>query len=469
MALKQPLFGFVWALASTVLGEITEPGNLRIDHVTSKHILKWDSVFSQGKSVTYSVQRTFDGDGNRNWTDVQNCTRIAETKCELLDDIASNASYSLRVRAEHRNETSNWTEAVAAPKYVTIGSFNMKHLVKWDPDVYQLGPVTYSVQFQGQFERSINGSWAEASNCTDLTETECDLFDSLAFYATYYLRVRAERGSAMSRWVEAEPFSPYKDTVIGPPKVEVLSQGGELHVTIGDPVAEDGLSLRNNYADLAYHVIYWVKNEEGTTKMQNKSATSSTVLLNLQPWTNYCLKVQAYSEESSKQGQFSTITCEYVTADAKRRALAAAEVLFITLVAVLVVTLGCFFFVIYARRAIKYLMYPSYSLPVHIREYLTEPFQQPLFETLNKEELHEEHWDKLSIVSQSEINSVPLNSTKTDGSKPDKATTKPDGKTLNEEDDVQSSQSSVDSGHYSNSTENSSHQTPQSLEDASRT
>ncbi|XP_078416331.1 interleukin-10 receptor subunit beta-like [Cetorhinus maximus] len=458
--------GFLWAI---VLGEILEPENLRIDSDRWKLILKWDSVFSQVDSVTYSVQRTFESNDNRSWTNVQNCTHITETKCELLDNIPLNATYNLRVRAEHRNETSNWVEAVSEPKNVMVDSFNIKHIVKWDPDIYQLGPVTYSVQFQGNFERINNDNWTEVLFCTRINETECDLLDSFAFYAKYYIRVRAERGSTTSCWVETEPFSPYKDTVIGPPTVRVVSQAGELHVSIGDPVTKDGLSLRNNYADLDYRVFYWIKTEEGNLKEYNKTVSTSTVLLDLQPWTTYCLKVQAYSHEISKLGQLSPVICEYVTADTKRRAIAAAQALFITLVAVLLVTLGCFFFVIYARKAIKYLMYPSYSLPVHIREYLTEPSRQPIFETLNKEDLHEEHWDKLSIVSQSEIPSILLDSTKTDGSKSDKDTTKSDGKIHKEEDDLQNSQSSVDSGHCSNSTEDSSHKTLQNLEDAPRT
>ncbi|XP_067897201.1 interferon gamma receptor 2-like isoform X2 [Heterodontus francisci] len=450
-----------------MFGRIPEPGNLSINSVRWKRVLKWDPVSFQGVPVTYSVQRTFESKGNRSWTDAQNCMHIIETKCELSDSF--NATYNLRVRAEHGSETSNWVEAVSEPKNVTVDSFNVNHVVKWDSDHLQLGPVTYSVQFQGSFERLTNESWSEVTNCTLITETECDLLDSLAFFAKYYLRVRTELGCATSRWVETKPFYPYKDTVIGPPSVTVLSEEGVLHINILDPVRKDGVSLHSNYEDLAYHVFYWEKNDEENIKVYNKSVTTSTVLLDLQPWTIYCLKVQAYSKESVKQGQLSPVFCNSVTADTKRRVIAAAQVLFITLVAVLVVTLGCFFFVIYARRAIKYLMYPSYSLPVHIREYLTEPSQQPVFATLNKEDLHEDHWDKLSIVSQSEITSVLKDSTKTDGSKSDKDTTMPNGKILNEENDLQSSQSSVDSGHYSNSTVNSSHKNPQSLEDTSKT
>uniref|UniRef100_UPI00398EAABE interleukin-10 receptor subunit beta-like n=1 Tax=Pristiophorus japonicus TaxID=55135 RepID=UPI00398EAABE len=459
-------FGFWVAI---VLGGIPEPGNLSIDYVRWKRIIKWNSITFQDGPVTYSVQRTFERKDNQSWTDVQNCIHITQTECELLDSLTFRAPYHLRVRAEYRNETSNWVEAVSEPKNVTVDSFNMQHIVKWDPDILQLGPVTYSVEFQGNFERLRNDSWTEAPNCTHTTETECDLLDSLAFFAKYYLRVRTEHESATSLWVEAQPFLPYKDTVIGPPSVSVVSEAGVLHITILDPVREDGLSMRNNYEDLAYHIFYWEKNDEKITKVHNKSDTVSTVLLGLQPWTSYCLQVQAYSKESSKQGQLSPVYCDAVTANTERRAIEAAQILFITLIAVLVVTLGCFFFVIYARRAIKYLMYPSYSLPVHIREYLAEPSPQPTFATLHKDDPKEDHWDKLSIVSQSEITSVLLNSTKTDGSKSDKDTTKSDGKILNEEDDLQSNQSSVDSGHYSSGTRNSSPKTPESREDVSKT
>ncbi|XP_067849315.1 interleukin-10 receptor subunit beta-like [Heptranchias perlo] len=476
-ALKCRIFFFFFFWSAAVLGEIPQPGNLRINTVRWEHVLKWDPVSFPDGPVTYSVQRTFERKNNQSWTDAQNCTHITETECKLLDSLTFHSTYYLRVRAEHGSETSNWVEAkplspykVPKPTNVTVDSFNMKHVIKWDPDVLQLGPVTYSVQFQGNFERTTyNESWSNAPNCTHITETECDLLDSLAFYATYYLRVRTEYESATSEWFETEPFSPYKDTVIGPPSVTVLSESGVIHVTISDPVREDGISLNDNYHDLAYRIFYWEKDSEENVKVHNKSVTTSTVLSDLKPWTTYCLEVQVWLKDNSKQGQLSPVICNSVTANAKRRALEATQVLFITLVAVMMVTLGCFFFVIYARKAIKYLMYPSYRLPLHIKEYLTEPSQQPIFATLDKDVLQEDHWDKLSIVSHSEITSVLLNSNKTDGSKSDKDTTKSDGKVLNEEDDLQSSQSSVDSGHYSNNTENSSQKNPQSLEDASKT
>ncbi|XP_060689176.1 interleukin-10 receptor subunit beta-like [Hemiscyllium ocellatum] len=455
---RTSVFVLLWAL---VIGQIPEPQNVQIDFVDSKRILKWDSVFYQGNLVTYSVQRTFESNDNRSWLDVHDCMLTTETRCKLLNDV--NATCNLRVRAEHGNETSNWVEAVAEPKNVTVDSLNKKHVVKWDPDVYQLGSVTYSVQYQGNYERLYNESWSEVPKCTRITETDCDLSDSLAFFAKYFLRVRAELGSATSPWVEIPAFYPYKNTVFGPPSVEVLPKAGSLHVDIKGPFTENEHPLSNDYEDFAYQIFYWKENEDGNIKMVNKSAPASAVLHNLQPWTRYCLKARAYSKANSKQGQFSPVICEDVNADTKRRALAMAQILFVTLLAVLVVTLGCFFFVIYARKAIKYLMYPSYSLPVHIREYLTEPSQQPMLGTLTKEDLREEHWDKLSIVSQSEIPSILPNSTKTDGSKSNKNETISGGKILNEEDDVQSSQSSVDSGHYSNSTENSAHKTPQSL------
>ncbi|XP_051870029.1 interleukin-10 receptor subunit beta-like [Pristis pectinata] len=460
------LFGLLWAI---VLGKIPEPENLRINLIQSKRVIRWNPVSFQDGLPTYSVQKSFERRDNRTWIDVQNCVHITETECELLDSLTFHAPYDLRVRAERGSETSNWVEAVSAPKNVTVDSYNMKHVVRWDPDVLQLSPVTYSVQYQGNFERMTKENWTEAVNCTRTTETECDLLDSLAFYAKYYLRVRTEQEGATSEWVEIKPFCPYKDTVIGPPLVKVQSEAGVLHVIISDPVREDGNSLRFNYQDLTYNIFFWEKNDDGNTNVHNVTTPMSTALLELQPWTTYCLKVQATVPELSKQGVPSPVSCSSVTADAKRRAIEAAQVLFITLIAVLVVTFGCFLFVIYVRRTIKYLMYPSYSLPVHIREYLTEPSQQPVFPVLHKDDLQEDHWDKLSIVSQSETTPVLLNSTKANEKKVNQETTKSDMKVPNEDDDLQSSQSSVDSGHYSNSTQDSSHKNPQSIDDASKT
>ncbi|XP_069744896.1 interleukin-10 receptor subunit beta-like [Narcine bancroftii] len=454
-------FGLLWA---AVLGKIPEPQNPIIHLVQWKRVLTWNPSSFQDGLLTYSVQKSFERGDNRTWIDTQKCTHITKTECELLDSLTSHAPYDLRVKAEHGSETSNWVEAVSTPKNVTVDSYNMKHIVKWNPDVLQLGPVTYSVQFQGNFERTTKENWTEVFNCASIAKTECDLLDSLAFFAKYYLRVRTEHESATSEWVEAKPFCPYKDTVIGPPSVSVMSDAGVLHVTISDPVHEDGRSLRFYFQDLAYIVFYWEKNENDN--IHNLTTRSSTVLLDLQPWTTYCLRVQAFLAELSKQTLPSQVSCYPVTANAKRRAKEAAQILFITLLAVFVITLGCFLIVIYSCRTVKYLIYPSYRLPMHIKEYLTEPSQHPGLPVLHKNDLQEDHWDKLSIVSRSEITSGLLNSTKADETKMDQDISESVTKAPNER---QSSDSSVDSGHYSDSTQGSFHKNSQNIDDALKT
>ncbi|XP_055501062.1 interleukin-10 receptor subunit beta-like isoform X2 [Leucoraja erinacea] len=458
------LLGLLWAV---VLGKIPDPQNTTINLVEWKRVLRWNPVFFQDFALTYSVQRSFERRDNRTWIDEQTCKHITETECLLLDSLAFHAPYDLRVRAEYGNETSNWVKAVSRPENVTVDSYNMKHVVKWDPDVLQLGPVTYSVQFQGSFERKNQENWTDALNCTRTDATECDLLDSLTFYAKYYLRVRMEYEGGTSEWVEINPFCPYKDTVIGPPSVEVLSEAGLLHIHISDPVHENGISLKYYYQDIVYEVYYWEMNDNGNMKVRNVTVPSSTVLLDLKPWTTYCLKIRASLLDHIKQGLTSPMYCSAVTADAKRRAIEVVQVLFIALFAVLVITMGCFFFVSYVRKVVKHLTYPSYSLPNHIKEYLTEPSQQPAFPVVHKNDLQEDHWDKLSIVSQTEITSVLLNSTKANKTKVDQNPTESVVEIPNEDDDLQSSQSS-DSGHYSNGTQDSSHGNPQSIDDTSK-
>lgn len=107
------------------------------------------------------------------------------------------------------------------------------------------------------------------------------------------------------------------------------------------------------------------------------------------------------------------------------------------------------------------------SLIVFLLQYLTEPSQQPAFPVVHKNDLQEDHWDKLSIVSQTEITSVLLNSTKANKTKVDQNPTESVVEIPNEDDDLQSSQSS-DSGHYSNGTQDSSHGNPQSIDDTSK-
>ncbi|XP_059824689.1 interleukin-10 receptor subunit beta-like isoform X2 [Hypanus sabinus] len=459
------LFGVLWAI---VLGKVPEPENVTISLIQSKRLLRWNPVPFQDGPLTYSVQKSLERGENRMWRAAQNCMQIMETECKL-ESLALDAPYDLRVRAEHGSETSNWVEAVSAPRNIKVVSYNLKHVMTWEADALQLSPVTYSVQFQGSFERATKDNWTDALNCTHTPVTECDLLDNLAFFAKYHLRVRTELEGATSEWVEIEPFYPYKDTVIGPPSVTVQSEAGVLHVSIKDPVREDERSIRLNYRDLIYNVFYWEKTDDGNINVRNVTTVSSTLLQDLQAWTTYCLKVHAFVPDLSKEGLSSPVTCSSVTANAKRRAIEAAQVLFIALFSVLLITLGCFLFVIYVRRTVKHLMYPSYSLPVHIREYLTESSQQPVFPAVIKDNLQEDHWDKLSIVSRSETSPVSLNPDKANEKKMNQETKKSDLKITNEDEDLESSQSSVDSGHYSNSTQDSSSKNPQNIGDASKT
>uniref|UniRef100_V9KWB3 Interleukin-10 receptor subunit beta n=1 Tax=Callorhinchus milii TaxID=7868 RepID=V9KWB3_CALMI len=336
------------------------------------------------------------------------------------------------------------------PGNVTIDSVNLKHILKWNSIPFHDERVTYSVQYQGLFERRNDQNWTEAENCTNITETECNLLEYLAFIATYFIRVRAERGNQTSEWIEANAFSPYRDSVIGPAMVQVESLLGQLQVSVFDPVTEEGTSMQMMYPDLAYWVFYWKDTED--TKVYNKSFTGVTVLSELQPWTTYCLRVQSYIKNPFRLGQSSSILCNQTSANAKTRALKAASFLFVSLFSVLLVTVGCFAFLFFVHRTIKRIMYPSYSFPSHIREYLTEPSQQSIFAALDKEELHEDHWDKLSIVSRSEITTVLIVTKLDHKSFSNTADTQPEGNT---EEDLDSNQSSVDSGHFSSGTDTS--------------
>uniref|UniRef100_A0A8C9VMP8 Interleukin-20 receptor subunit beta n=1 Tax=Scleropages formosus TaxID=113540 RepID=A0A8C9VMP8_SCLFO len=94
------------------------------------------------------------------------------------------------------------------PSDVSVDSVNMKHRLTWRPPEVSCATVSYSVQFQGEFElRILNGSWEEVQACQRIGACVCDLSDHLASDSDYELRVRAECGGAVSRW--ARPAMPF--------------------------------------------------------------------------------------------------------------------------------------------------------------------------------------------------------------------------------------------------------------------
>ncbi|XP_018420643.1 PREDICTED: interleukin-10 receptor subunit beta-like [Nanorana parkeri] len=279
------------------------------------------------------------------------------------------------------------------PTNVTIDSVNFKNILRWNPPpgFTEDEDVKYTVQYQLDFIKR-----SEYSAVCVTQHLQCDLT-----YITYrfYARVSAAVGDNQSDWVTIH-FDPYLETVIGPPEVVVSPRFGHLDISMSGPYLESNSekgSIKEKYGELIYRLLYWNEEDPSNVLGLNTSQSSET-LATLEPWSSYCLKVQAYFPENEKEGQFSPIFCEKTTDDGRIPWWQVAAAFLIMMLVTMTATLGFCFFGITAYR--KYSSFPSYSIPEHLKEYLSKPFNStPNLPTQPSEECGES-CEQLTFLSE---------------------------------------------------------------------
>ncbi|XP_064261214.1 interleukin-10 receptor subunit beta-like [Passer domesticus] len=289
---------------------------------------------------------------------------------------------------------------VPAPRNVRITSVNLHSILQWDAPSFPRGNLTYTVQSKSIY---YPGDTFETLR-TELRLPQCDV-SSLSPYGSYALRLRAEAGRLRSPWVTLA-FKPMDDTSIGAPEVRLRSDAGALHVDVSGPFAEheqERWPLRLYYGSWRYRILYW---KRGSTDTDPPSASrvaevhsrhGSEVLAPLQPWTVYCVRVQALLPEWNKTGQLSRELCEQTTHNGVTPVWIIVTVLVGSMLVVGTAVTGCFFSSFYLYRLTKHVFFPSYVFPQHLKEFLSTPPGAPQPFPPREELLV---CDKLTVISE---------------------------------------------------------------------
>ncbi|KAG9331082.1 hypothetical protein JZ751_020280 [Albula glossodonta] len=196
--------------------------------------------------------------------------------------------------------------ALHCPYNVRMDAVNTRYVLEWD---WHKMKDTYSTKFTVEYTydnlESRNDSFRRV--CHRTPETHCDFSaQNLSYSSCYALRVRAEGQRANSRWCNLT-FCPDDHASLGPPRgVEVQSRQTMLFVIISEP-------LTNGSKELEY--------SQGT-------------LSPLQPGTEYCLQVCAFSRGLEKTSPYTSTLCVR-TRDSSRHSL--SYIMFGLLVCVLLV------------------------------------------------------------------------------------------------------------------------------------
>ncbi|NXP07552.1 I10R2 protein, partial [Thinocorus orbignyianus] len=193
--------------------------------------------------------------------------------------------------------------------------------------------------------------------------------------------------------------------VIGPPDVEVKSESGSLHVDFIGPFAErdgDKWSLKQYYGSWNYRILYW-KNDDKKKVHHIDTKHSSEILSQLEPWTLYCIQVQAVIHESNRTGDLSEQHCAQTTHNGVTPVWLIVTVFIGSMLVIVISVPACFFCSLNLYRLTKYVFFPSYIFPQHLKEFLSTP---PSSLQSFPPHPQEEHlfYDKLTVISEESKN-----------------------------------------------------------------
>ncbi|NXP74207.1 I10R2 protein, partial [Ramphastos sulfuratus] len=187
--------------------------------------------------------------------------------------------------------------------------------------------------------------------------------------------------------------------VIGPPVVKVRSESGSLHVDFVGPFAEhDNWTLKHYYGSWKYSILYW-KKDSSTEVTHIDTEQNSEILSQLEPWTVYCVQVQAVIPEWNKTGQLSGEYCNQTTHNGVTPVWITVTVLLGSVLATVISVPVCFFSLLYMYRLTKHVFCPSYIFPQHLKEFLSKPPSSSEFFSAFPQEEHL-FYDKLTVVSE---------------------------------------------------------------------
>ncbi|XP_023046424.2 interferon alpha/beta receptor 1 isoform X2 [Piliocolobus tephrosceles] len=307
------------------------------------------------------------------------------------------------------------------PENIEVIVQNQNYVLKWD---YTYANVTFQVQWLQNPGNHLY-KWKQIPDCENVKTTQCVFPQNIFQKGIYLLRVQASDGNNTSFWSEEIKFDTEIQASLLPPVFNVRSLSDSLRISIGAPKRSENKPVIQDYP-LIYEILFW----ENTSKAERKIIEKKTdaTIPNLKPLTVYCVKARAHSmdEKLNKSSVFSDVVCEETKSGNTSK---------IWLIIGIFTVLLALPFVIYAvkvlLRCINYVFFPSLKPSSNIDEYFSE---QPLKNLLLL--TSEEQIEKCFIIENISTIAIVEEINQTD-----------------EDHKKYSSQTSQDSGNYSNEDE----------------
>ncbi|MBN3285743.1 IRA1A protein, partial [Polyodon spathula] len=254
------------------------------------------------------------------------------------------------------------------PQNIRVKAVNTQFILEWDWDPQQYDEtVSFTMEYIFAYQKSLKG-YSSNRVCYRIPQTQCDFtYQDINYFGEYYLRLRAESKNITSKWKEIK-FCPEEHSALGPPsKVNIESSNGVLKVNITDPMTHKNESMRS-LMKISFLIVYW----KNTSTAKNRTLTinnAETLLTGLEPWTLYCLQIQAFNEHFKKRSQFTEAVCQLTTC--KDDGLTPVWMVLLIFFSSVALLLFCSYGVHVIYKVIKYSCFPQ--LPDSMQLYETTP------------------------------------------------------------------------------------------------
>ncbi|KAK9538149.1 hypothetical protein VZT92_005702 [Zoarces viviparus] len=287
---------------------------------------------------------------------------------------------------------------LGAPTHVRLTSYDMNLVLMWDPPEGPASSIVYSTQFKSSVSLDF-----DKVGCVNISNLECDLsrLNTIFQYAKYTGRVRAQSGTESSAWMESNPITLDKDTVISSPDVSLSSNGAAIEVSIKDPVFMIS-ALREVYHSATYNITYWQHGQREKARSKSNIQQSRVVLNDLDPWTKYCVQVQIIITDRNPSKP-SAAVCESTTSKAEAPWVAAVVTFGVVAMSVALVVVAVLY-----RKHISHFLCPKDALPQHFKEYLLAPPNSSMYLAMRNSHPPDEIYNQVSVIADGRTPEEPL-------------------------------------------------------------
>ncbi|XP_003255822.1 interleukin-22 receptor subunit alpha-2 isoform X2 [Nomascus leucogenys] len=197
------------------------------------------------------------------------------------------------------------------PQRVQFQSRNFHNILQWKPGRALTGNSSvYFVQYKIYGQRQ----WKNKEDCWGTQELFCDLTSETSdIQEPYYGRVRAASAGSYSEWSMTPRFTPWWETKIDPPVMNITQVNGSLLVILHAPnlpyryQKEKNISIEDYY-ELVYRVFIINNSLEKEQKVY-EGVHRMVEIEALIPHSSYCVVAEIYQPMLDRRSQRSEERC----------------------------------------------------------------------------------------------------------------------------------------------------------------